>query len=63
MITKLVVNKCDILREVGAWGLITDSEVTHFDSEADFNKAITKMANGFGVEDKNIYFSESPEKI
>jgi len=62
-ITKLVVNKCDILRDVGAWGLIENGQVTKYNSEAKFNDAVLKMASGFGLSKGDIYFSESPERI
>ncbi len=62
-VTKLVVNKCDILREVGAWGIIKDGKVIELDSEAKLNEAILKMAVRFGLREEDVYFSEDPKKI
>lgn len=62
-VTKLVINKCDILRDVGAWGLVKDGKTTEFDNEKDFNGAILEMTSSFGLAEEDVYFSESPEKI
>jgi len=62
-VTKLVINKCDILREVGAWGLVKDGKTIEFDNEKNFNAAILEMTSSFGLSEEDVYFSESPEKI
>jgi len=62
-VTKLVINKCDILREVGRWGIIRGGEVTEFNNEAEYKVAILKMSSEFGLAKSDVFFSESPEKI
>jgi len=62
-ITKLVINKFDILREVGAWGLVKNGEPVTFDTEAEFRGEAEKFARELGLDSESVYFSESPEKI
>ena len=62
-VTKLVVNKCDILREVGKWGIIRGGKVTEFDKEEDWKAAMLEMAAIVGIQEEDVFFSESPEEI
>jgi len=57
-VTDLVVNKVDILREVGRWGLI-NGKTTEFDSEAEFKTYVEKVLPS----EVKVYWSESPERI
>ena len=57
-VTDLVINKVDILREVGRWGLINGKR-TEFDNEADFKTYVERSLPS----NVNVYWSESPERI
>jgi len=62
-ITKLVVNKCDILDEVGAWGLVKNGKAVEYKTKNEFDEAILDLASNVGVDKDNVYFSGSPDKI
>lgn len=57
-VTDLVINKVDILREVGEWGLI-NGRVTEFDSEGEFKTYVEKVIPS----DVKVYWSDNPERI
>ena len=59
-VTDLVINKVDILRKVGTWGIKTGPVTINFDSEDRWKSYIE---NNFNVEAVNLTFSESPERI
>lgn len=57
-VTDLVINKVDILRNVGRWVLINDEKI-EFDSEGEFKTYVEKVLPS-GVK---VYWSDSPERI
>ena len=57
-VTDLVINKVDILRNVGRWALINDEKI-EFDSEGEFKSYVEKVFPS-GVK---VYWSDSPERI
>ncbi len=61
-ITHLVINKMDILREVGVFKILTDEGCVEFDTEAEFKGAIEHLIAECPTLER-ILFSESPEKI
>ena len=59
-VTDLIINKVDILRTVDVWGIRRDSATLKFDTEQRWKSYIE---NNFDLENMNIVFSESPERI
>ena len=59
-ITHLIVNKMDILKELGYWALISNESVLKFPSEQDMKSYIASRPAFKGVE---IVFSYTPEDI
>lgn len=57
-VTDLVINKVDILRNVGRWALINDEKI-EFDSEGEFKTYVEKVLPS-GVK---VYWSDNPERI
>jgi adenylosuccinate synthase len=59
-VNKLVINKVDVLRQVGAWKLINNEEIVSFEEEKDMKKWIR---SSFNRDDVEIFFSEDKTKI
>ena len=62
-ITHLVLNKMDILEEVGIWSMIADGEVLEFTNRASFELAVKADLNRYCPLIEEIHFSDSPHKI
>lgn len=60
-VTDLVINKCDVLEQLGQFAFIHNGKVKYFSSMGFFKDAIEEKAHEVGVE--NIHFSSSPERI
>lgn len=56
--TKLIINKVDILREVGKWGLLEGDIPVKFINEKQWSSYIENM-----IQDVDIVFSDSPERL
>lgn len=61
--THLVVNKCDILRELGIFKLSYKNELKTFDSYNDMTSFITTKVGESNSLVKHIHLSNSPEKL
>lgn len=63
-VTKLIINKIDVLREVNAWNVIEEKNGHRFyetyRSEYEFK---TKISERFANDDLDVIFSQSAEKI
>ena len=59
-VTDLIINKVDILREVDVWGIRREAATLKFDTEQRWKSYIE---NNFDLENMNLIFSESPERI
>ena len=57
-VTKLVLNKTDVLREIGIWKLVTDERTVAFDGEAEMNSFIEDR-----LALRDIYFSDDKNRI
>jgi adenylosuccinate synthase len=62
-VTHIVFNKVDVLRAVGAWAVIDKGKVKKFRGEKEMKAFILKRLTSLGLKKKNIFFSESKERI
>lgn len=62
-VSHLVVNKVDILDQVGVWKLVYNSELLDFKDKLDFTRFITHTTIKEVDTVKRVYFSESPKDI
>lgn len=62
-VTHLVINKNDILDQLGVWKIIDGKKTVAFKNKKDFRTFITKRLMGKGSTVKKIYFSERPDRI
>jgi adenylosuccinate synthase len=62
-VTHLVFNKMDILNTVGVWRIRNGKNIIPFTHGDDFKNAIRNAVQGFGINPRNIFFSESKEGI
>jgi adenylosuccinate synthase len=62
-VTHIVFSKVDVLRAVGAWAVIDKKKVVSFKSEKNMKAFVMKRLSEIGIAKKNIFFSESKEKI
>jgi adenylosuccinate synthase len=60
-VNNIVVNKMDILEEVGVWKVIYRNEEISFQDRAAFETFMTKWLTNLGIE--SVHYSDSPEKI
>jgi len=61
-VTKLVVNKIDVLNRAGVWKVREDQKVTSFKGPEPMKAFIRKRLGGM-ISSKNIFFSESAETV
>lgn len=62
-VTHIVLNKVDVLRTVGAWAAYTAGQIRTFKSESDMKTFVTEHLASLGIDKKNIFYSESKERI
>jgi len=62
-VTKVVFNKVDVLRTVGAWAVLDESKTIEFKNGDDMKEFITKRLTSIDIAKENIFFSESRERI
>lgn len=62
-VTHVVFNKVDVLRKVNRWALLENGKQIEFLNETDMKKSIINHVTNVGIPLKNIYFSESKDKI
>lgn len=62
-VTHVVFNKVDVLRTVGAWAVYDKGEKVEFKGEKEMNDFVIARLTSIGVAEKNIFFSESKDKI
>lgn len=63
-VTHLVINKMDVLKEIVHWGIrYSDGTVKRFATEKSFKDFILELAENYGIDRKNVYFSYGPEDI
>lgn len=62
-ITHLVLNKMDILEEVGVWNLIDNGDVFEFKTRKDFEYVVQSNLEHYCPTIEEIHFSDSPHKI
>ena len=60
-VNNLVINKMDILDEVGTWRVIKGLSLFEFDSASDLEYWLEQEINDMGVD--QLFFSRSPEYI
>jgi len=60
-VNTLIVNKGDILDQVGAWGIIENGETIQFSSKAEFQKWLDDKT--YGLDMSNIVFSEGADDL
>jgi adenylosuccinate synthase len=60
-VTTLIVNKADVLDQVGVWGIIENGNVIEFKSKENFKAWLD--AKTFSLDMNNIVFSESADDI
>jgi adenylosuccinate synthase len=62
-VTHVVLSKIDVLNDVGVWKAIDAKKTLSFKGPAEMKKFVTHRLAQFGVAKKNVYFSESRERI
>ncbi len=62
-VTHIVFNKVDVLRAVGEWAVYDNGKKIAFKSEKAMQDFVTKRLRKLGLKPKNIFFSESKERI
>ena len=62
-VTKIVFNKVDVLRAVGAWAVYEHENKLAFQSGDEMNTFITDRLSSLGIAKENVHFSESKDKI
>ena len=62
-VTHIVFSKVDILRAVGAWAVVEKGKPMAFKGEKEMKAFLTKRLTALGIAKKNIFFSESKERI
>ena len=62
-VTHIVFSKVDVLRTVGQWAVIDKEKVVRFKKEKAMLDFVTKRLREIGIARKNIFFSESKERI
>jgi adenylosuccinate synthase len=61
--THLIVNKIDILEEIGVWKLLYENQVRDLETKVNFIRFITETMTKKVETIRNIYYSSSPEDI
>lgn len=62
-VTRIVFNKVDVLRTVGAWAVYDDGKKMEFKNGEDMQAFVSERLKSMGVLPEHIYFSESKDKI
>ena len=62
-VTKIVFNKVDVLRTVGAWAVYDHDKKVEFRGEDEMKEFIIKRLASLGIAEKDVFFSESRERI
>jgi len=62
-VTHLIVNKLDVLEEVGVWKIKTNDRIEALSDKKEFIQFITEQMTRKTESIKNIYYSTSPEDI
>lgn len=62
-VTRIVFNKVDVLRAVGAWTVYDVDKLVEFKSGEEMQEYITDRLTELGLKKEHMYFSESKEKI
>ena len=62
-VTHIVFNKVDVLRAVGQWAVIENSDVVAFKTEKEMIDFVKERLSSLGIKKENIFFSESKETI
>ncbi len=62
-VTKLVINKIDVLNRAGVWKIREGKKVTNFRGPEPMKAYIRKRLAASGLSAKNIFFSESAETV
>ncbi len=62
-VTHIVFNKVDVLRTVGQWAVYENDKKVEFKNEKSFIEFVNKRLKKLGIQKKNIFFSESKERI
>lgn len=62
-VTHLIVNKIDVLEEVGVWKLKMDGKIKELSSKTEFIQSITSQMTSKVESINRIFYSESPEEI
>jgi len=62
-VTRIVFNKVDVLRTVGAWAVYDDNKKVEFKNGEDMQAFVSERLKSMGILPEHIYFSESKDKI
>lgn len=62
-VTHVVFSKIDVLRKVNRWELLENDKKILFNNEQEMKDWIIKRLNNLNILNKNIYFSDSKDKI
>jgi adenylosuccinate synthase len=62
-VTHVVINKVDILEEVGTWKLVQDKQTVDLENKIQFTRHVSNYLFSQVETMKNIFFSESPKQI
>lgn len=62
-VTHVVFNKADILEELGIWKVRENGTIKEFKSAKEMQEYLKKILTRLGIDEKNIYFSSSPETL
>ncbi|QQG38039.1 MAG: adenylosuccinate synthetase [Candidatus Kaiserbacteria bacterium] len=62
-VTHIVFNKVDVLRTVGAWAVYDQDKKVEFKTEKAFKDFVSKRLKKLGILPKNVFFSESKDRI
>lgn len=62
-VTHIVLNKVDVLREIGVWKVRDKSGVTEFGSGEEMQEFLRRHLNALGIPEEQIFFSEHKDKV
>lgn len=62
-VTHVVLNKVDVLREVGAWGAVEQGKDRRFKSEKELKTYVSKRLSKIGIRKSHVFYSEHKDKI
>ncbi len=62
-VTHVVLNKIDILNQIGVWKAIDGKKIRSFAGPDEMKKFVTARLGDFGVPKKHVYFSERKDRV